>query len=218
MAQFSYSKISTFKQCPRRYYLKYIKGIQEPETEALRIGNEGHKWLEDYYGKGIIPEPSELLYDYPEFAQREDGGMISHQVETEFRKSLGEDIVVGRLDLIATYELGKQIIIDHKFKGQWSPNIQESMRYEDQPKIYSWLTGIPWFTYNLIRTKPAKTRPKYERPEPIFITDSDRQEIEEDLKAWIEIIKATESFPHCSGPLAPYCTCRQSEYSFTIGV
>jgi hypothetical protein len=220
VAQFSYTKIDTFKKCPRRYYLKYIKGIKEEETDALRIGNEGHKWLEDYYSHHTIAEPSELLFDYPEFSARADVGMISQVVETEYKKQLGEDIIVGKIDLLATYELGKQIIIDHKFKGQWAETAHKTMMYDDQPKIYSWLTGVPWFSYNFIRTKAAKTRPKYERTPAIFITDGDRQDIEEDIGYWIKLIKHAEKqvlFPRCSGPLAAWCSCRLAEHNFKVG-
>jgi len=49
----SYSSISTFQQCPRKYYrLRVLKDIKEPEAEHLIYGNEVHKAAEEYVRDG----------------------------------------------------------------------------------------------------------------------------------------------------------------------
>lgn len=57
----SYSALTAFETCPWRYYLTRVaKEIVEPETEALRWGNEVHKVFEEYVkAKGD--------YDYPDW-------------------------------------------------------------------------------------------------------------------------------------------------------
>ena len=54
----SYSSMSTFQQCPRKYYrLKVVKDIKEPEAEHLIYGTEVHKAAEEYVRDGkAIPE------------------------------------------------------------------------------------------------------------------------------------------------------------------
>ena len=53
----SYSSISLFKQCPRKYYrLRVLKDIKEPPTQHLIYGNAVHKACEDY-GKDGTPIP-----------------------------------------------------------------------------------------------------------------------------------------------------------------
>jgi hypothetical protein len=54
----SYSSISTFKQCPRKYYrLKVVKDIKEPEAAHLLYGTAVHKAAEEYVRDGTpIPE------------------------------------------------------------------------------------------------------------------------------------------------------------------
>lgn len=54
----SYSSISLFQQCPRKYYrLRVVKDIVEPPTPHLDYGKEVHKAAEDYVCGGIpIPE------------------------------------------------------------------------------------------------------------------------------------------------------------------
>jgi len=50
----SYSSISTFKQCPRKYYrLKVLKDIKEPEADYLLYGVAVHKAAEDYVRDGV---------------------------------------------------------------------------------------------------------------------------------------------------------------------
>lgn len=49
----SYSSMSTFQQCPRKYYrLRVVKDIKEPEAEHLIYGNAVHKAAEEYVRDG----------------------------------------------------------------------------------------------------------------------------------------------------------------------
>lgn len=47
----SYSSLTAYEQCPRRFYLTRIaKEVVEPQTEATQMGNEVHRALERYVG------------------------------------------------------------------------------------------------------------------------------------------------------------------------
>lgn len=49
----SYSSMSTFQQCPRKYYrLRVVKDVKEPEAEHLIYGTEVHKAAEEYVRDG----------------------------------------------------------------------------------------------------------------------------------------------------------------------
>lgn len=55
----SYSSLSLFQQCPRKYHrLRVVKDIKEGTTEALTYGKEAHKAAEEYVrdGKPIPPQ------------------------------------------------------------------------------------------------------------------------------------------------------------------
>lgn len=45
----SASQINLYNECPRRYYLKYKKHIEEPTTEALIKGSFVHATIEEFY-------------------------------------------------------------------------------------------------------------------------------------------------------------------------
>jgi len=58
----SYSGISLFKQCPKKYHhLKILKDFTEQETEALLYGSAVHKAAEDHIAEGK-PIPPEYKY------------------------------------------------------------------------------------------------------------------------------------------------------------
>ncbi len=53
MTAWSYSSISTFKQCPKKYYhLKVAKDVKEKPSEAMRYGNALHKAAELFIKDG----------------------------------------------------------------------------------------------------------------------------------------------------------------------
>jgi hypothetical protein len=55
----SYSTLSLYQQCPKKYYhLKIAKDVVEPPGEAMMFGNKIHKIAEEYVAKDI-PIPDE---------------------------------------------------------------------------------------------------------------------------------------------------------------
>ena len=65
MVTWSYSSLSLFKQCPRKYYrLRVTKDIIEPDAEHLIYGKEVHKAAEDY-GRDGTPIPSKYGFIKP---------------------------------------------------------------------------------------------------------------------------------------------------------
>lgn len=57
MSAWSYSSLTAFETCPRRYYLtRVLKVVKEEQTAATLEGNELHKALElDVAGKQALP-------------------------------------------------------------------------------------------------------------------------------------------------------------------
>ena len=56
--KWSYSSLSLFQQCPRKYYeLRVVKKIKDAPTTAIMYGLEAHKIAEEYIrdGKEIPP-------------------------------------------------------------------------------------------------------------------------------------------------------------------
>ena len=66
MAKWSYSSLSLFKQCPRKYYrLRVKKDIPQEENQAMFYGKEAHKVAENYVREGVaIPGRFTYLKPY----------------------------------------------------------------------------------------------------------------------------------------------------------
>jgi len=61
----SYSSITLFAQCPKKYYhLRVVKDIKEPESEAIMYGKDVHLAAEEYIRDGK-PVPAKYGYMVP---------------------------------------------------------------------------------------------------------------------------------------------------------
>tara|TARA_R110000751_G_scaffold149372_3_gene254303 strand:- start:216 stop:884 length:669 start_codon:yes stop_codon:yes gene_type:complete len=80
----SYSSLSLFKQCPRKYHrLRIVKDIKEPPAKHLIYGNAVHKACEDYGKKGT-PIPKEY-----EFVKRHVDVLLEAKGEKLFEYRMG---------------------------------------------------------------------------------------------------------------------------------
>jgi hypothetical protein len=62
MTAWSYSSITLFEQCPKKYYhLRIAKDIKEPESEAMNYGKDLHLAAEEYIRDGK-PLPEKYIY------------------------------------------------------------------------------------------------------------------------------------------------------------
>ena len=62
IAPWSFSKIKSFEQCPKKFYhLNIAKDYKEPHTEAMRYGTKMHLVAEEYIKNGK-PIPPEFAY------------------------------------------------------------------------------------------------------------------------------------------------------------
>jgi hypothetical protein len=61
----SYSSLTLFDQCPKKYYhLRVVKDIKEPESEAIMYGKDVHLAAEEYIRDGK-PVPAKYSYIKP---------------------------------------------------------------------------------------------------------------------------------------------------------
>jgi hypothetical protein len=94
MTAWSYSSITLFEQCPKKYYhLRVLKDIKEPESEAMNYGKDLHLAAEEHIRDGKpLPEkyafiqpmldklkeiPGEKLCEYKLGIKLVDGGKLA---------------------------------------------------------------------------------------------------------------------------------------------
>lgn len=78
MAKWSYSSLSLFKQCPRKYHrLRVVKDIKQEDNTALIYGKEAHKVAEDYVRQDtVIPEKFRYLEPYLNILKKLEGSKL----------------------------------------------------------------------------------------------------------------------------------------------
>jgi len=114
MKTLSYSQISLYQQCPLKYKLQYIEGLQPEAKWYFSFGSTLHLCAEYFYKVQIPPPPNlkELLkfYENNWISQ----GYESVEKENEYRK-YGRDILIEFWQ-INSQDFRMPIAIEHNFK------------------------------------------------------------------------------------------------------
>lgn len=153
-----YSRISSYQECPRKYYYSYIEGIRTPGSTAMRRGTAYHEVVEEllkykmgHKGKLLNGDKADQLAvkagKAQELSESEiyrviDATRFYHNalyplhkplaIEESFETVRGGVALTGRIDLIDE----EGWVIDHKFSyDTWSDARAKS---GCQPMVYQW--------------------------------------------------------------------------------
>ena len=58
--RWSYSSLSTYKQCPAKWKFSYIDGIEWPASAAMLRGTRMHSMAEDFLNGTLMAVPHEI--------------------------------------------------------------------------------------------------------------------------------------------------------------
>ena len=132
----SFSKIKSFEQCPKKFYhLKIAKDYKEPETEAMLYGTAVHEAAEEYIrdGKPLPPE-----YEYIK-APLDSLNMKQGNKLCEYEMGLTADLEpCGFWDDDCWYRgIADLVILDEENKTAWVIDYKTSKntRYADKGQL-----------------------------------------------------------------------------------
>lgn len=159
MPAWSFSSLTAFETCPRRYYLvRVAKKITEPPTEATTWGNEVHKALELRIGEGK-PLP-DVLVKYEPIATRvlslEGDVYVERQIalDSAFRQTewYGKDAWVRSILDLTVINGRKALILDWK-TGKRKPDSSQlalfaAVGFAVFPDVEEIHTGFVWLKEN----------------------------------------------------------------------
>ena len=87
----SYSALSTFENCPKQYYHRYILREKEPETEVTKHGTAVHKALEDRLRDHVKKPLPDAYATYEKLAggveKAAEGGLLMVELPLALDKS-----------------------------------------------------------------------------------------------------------------------------------
>lgn len=151
METFSFTRLTTYQTCPRRYFYRYVQKLPEPPAKPLEFGKALHAVLSGVIlNQGDVPELTRRAVEASELLDESDGMEIEKMagwfqkkfspvgpVRSEHkltRELLPEVEIIGYADLI---EDGFPATITD-FKTQWD-------RYEPvdtmQLPLYAWMAA-----------------------------------------------------------------------------
>ena len=130
--KWSYSSLSLFQQCPKKYYhLRVKKDVVEPPSRQMLYGSAAHKAAEDYIKDGTPLDPRfDFMQDTLDALKNRDGEKLC-----EFRLGLTEQLEPcsfsapdvwwrGIADLIILEEGKTAKVVDYKTgKSQYADEI-----------------------------------------------------------------------------------------------
>lgn len=131
MATWSYSSMSLFQQCPKKYFhLRVAKDISEPASEQMRYGLQVHKAAEEYVRDGVPLPPAfsymaellDTLKDKPghiycehEMAVRKDFSPCAFNAPDRWWRGIADLLRVdGDHATVVDYKTGKSRFADTK--------------------------------------------------------------------------------------------------------
>ncbi|HEG0266693.1 TPA: PD-(D/E)XK nuclease family protein [Campylobacter coli] len=139
MSRYSFSKIDTYKKCPKQYYYRYIEKVPETQkNSALKKGSDIHEILEfhntEKYNEVLNSKDPEIQNIALRFIDSELGKeILSRNSLREFELFLDSNyepcdkdtaIFVGYIDRINTTENGLELI-DYKTGKYKEPSYQD---------------------------------------------------------------------------------------------
>ena len=154
MIKWSYSSISLFQQCPKKYYhLRVAKDIKEKESEALLYGSRVHTVAEEYVRDGTpIPEAFSYIQPAIDAVLANNKGEVHCELRVGLTENLepceffGKDVWYrGVIDLLILDEKNnKAVIVDYK-TGK-NPKYADTKQLELMAlaifKHYEWVESI----------------------------------------------------------------------------
>ncbi|MDD4734174.1 MAG: PD-(D/E)XK nuclease family protein [Bacilli bacterium] len=209
--RFSYSAVSTFKQCPMRFKLQYLDRLPTLQTEALIKGNAVHDMVEELIND--ISKNKEITVDINKYEYKDE---LKHFLELETLRSekyknkdlyfdntcedkiIDEDLnTVGKLDRI--YKMwtdNELVLLDYK-----TGKVRPKENYYPQLALYTYM-------YN---KKHPDNKIKYweinwlTESKKYFIEPIDEQIIEKEVKSYIEAIETIKKTTTYEPNLTPLC-------------
>lgn len=162
----SYSSLSAFEQCPRRFYLTRVtKQVTEPQTEATLWGNRVHKQLEDAVGKGAPLAPGFESFQPIVNKLRAFPGQKQTEVKFGLTKSLrpttffAKDVWVrGVRDLTLFHVDGGTAIVGDYKTGKVKDDFDQCRLFAgtvfaERPHIDTVKTAYIWLAHDKITTE-----------------------------------------------------------------
>jgi hypothetical protein len=211
----SYSSLTAFETCPRRYGLtKVTKEVVEPQTEVLLHGNRVHKALEERITGTPLP-PMYAQYEPIAGMVASTEGMKKAEVKFALTHQLtptsffASDVWVRGVFDVVIDKKDETTVLDWKTGKPKTDSDQLKLfaaaAFSLRPSIQKVRTGFVWLAYNKV------DREDFVRDQVPDLWDEFRPRV-----ARLTIAHSTNQFPpHPSGLCSKWCPVPKSKCEFS---
>src|SRR6202140_521134 len=233
---YSYTQISQYLTCPRRYRYRYLDGWKEKDTRAAMLFGRAFEQAlgalfrredpgEELCTEGGACQSQELHYSKGDSWDRmlrqgimlltrfcQDGRVQVHlprrNLQVKFARPIsGSNDFVAYIDAIGTLD-GKRCLLEWKTSSSRYPEEPAGLLALDPQLVcYSWMTGISEVA-QIVFVRKRLVEVQYLRT---TITDEQRQEFGDLVESTIRRIESADFLPH-SGIRFPQNPCRSCPY------
>jgi len=228
---YSYTQISQYLSCPRRYRYRYLDGWQEKDTRAAMLfGRCFEKALAAYFRREdsavvLFQEWSAFRDADLEYPRNDGWDRMLHQgfqlldrfvqdqrirvpkprqnQQIKFTRRLsGQNDFIAYIDALGTFD-AKPCLLEWKTTGTRYPDQPEGLLALDPQLVcYSWITGIP----EVVQVVFVRKRLIEIQYLTTTISDEQRQEFGALVQSTVTRIESAEFLPH-SGVRFPQNPC-----------
>jgi len=231
---YSYTQISQYLTCPRRYRYRYVDGWKEKDTRpALLFGRAFELALgayfrredpgEAFFREWLICKDQTAVFSKDSWDRmleqaimllirfcQEDRVRVSNpasEMQTKFSKAVGKGEFIGYIDAIGSLD-GKPCLLEWKTSSARYPEEPAGLLALDPQLVcYSWLTGIEDVA-QVVFVRKRLVEIQYLRT---TITDAQRREFGYLVESTIRRIESADFLPH-SGIRFPQNPCNRCPY------
>lgn len=198
----SYSGLSLWKQCPRRWAYQYVEGHREAPGPAARRGTMLHEKLEDYFRGSPYPLGDSTLAPWAKYME----ALLDQALEPECKLAVLDDWTPTDFD-------------DPKALARGAADGRQFETFDDTLYIYDWKSGREYDTHEAQgKMYMAMDWAVWERcivrfvylDNPLVVRDwtwfpADRDETREQLAEQIHIVRHATEYPETPGDHCNWC-------------
>lgn len=218
----SWSRLSDFQSCPRKFYLKYIEKAFKPEEKSIHLikGEQLHKQLENYVvakngggemPPGFSPNVQETLpfVDklFASFSQVHPEAQVAADVKWGPQEWFGANVAWRAIwDVIA-------INSDQIFIGDY-----KSGRVYDYGSSYGQLhlsAVMALNRYNVDKVHVAYIYIEHKKITKFTVSQNERSQVQAHFDEWYDKVNAEKDFKATPNEYCKYCPANKAQCQFS---
>lgn len=182
--KFSYSRLSTYEECERKYFWRYVVGIETERSFPAQVGTFFHEIMPIYSNNGLDCALAEIDTFHDKLTAWLDDEKYINRYGNAARRATKALIAVDKWAklpsaLLTEFDISRKYNNELEFHGivdaltiqndkLWTveyktgkPNKERLLLYDWQARLYAWLTGAVGTIFVLVNTSVQNIKERH---------------------------------------------------------